>query len=161
MELQQPKPLWCQPDAPSEPNFKAENAKLDGEKGIKIIQSFRELMAARLEEAPGSAVTARHRIIHLEVHSREKEPGSGIPGEPEAAQEAPTQHQGHHREGKGEGDAHFCTKNQAGDTPRGGQEIKARNTPRNTTNEVLHVSVLSCAHAKETEQNLKPSPTKY
>lgn len=64
-------------------------------------------MAARLEEAARSAVTARHRIIHLDVHSREKEPGSGTPGEPEAAWEAAAQHQGHHQ----------------GDTERGREKV--------------------------------------
>lgn len=62
--------------------------------------------------------------------------------------------QGTHRVGKGEGDAHFCTKTNQETPSEVGQEIK--DVPRNTKNRALHVSALSKADAKETVQNLKP-----
>lgn len=79
-------------------------------------------MAARLEEAPGSVVTQRDRIIHPDVHSREKEPGCGTSGEPGAAWEAPTQHRGHHREGK----------DPKGDTERGKEKVTPISVQKST-----------------------------
>lgn len=134
-----PFPLKTLPDAHSEPkHLKAQNSKLNGEKGMKIIQSFRELVAAGLEGTPGSVVTARDRIIHLDVHCREKEPGSGTSGEPGKHQHSTRTP----RETQGEGTRrHPFLQNQPRDTHRGGQEIKAKNIPRNTSNKVLHVSM--------------------
>lgn len=62
-------------DANFEPKHfssKAENLKLSGERGMKLIWSFMELVAMRLAKALESVVTPRHAVIHINVHSSEK-----------------------------------------------------------------------------------------
>lgn len=93
---------------------------------MKVIQSFRELVAAKLETELSTLMLIPGKK-DLDLASLES---LRLPGKHQHNTTERAGAQGRHRVRKGEGDAHFCTKTNQ-ETPSE-VEIKARNIPRNT-----------------------------